>query len=119
MTFMYKMSSKMRVQAANLGIKVIVSSVSHLSTSTSFPSDLLHDLLEGIILVELALCIREMIRLKYFSLEYLNQRITSFPYQHTDKVNKPHPVPKTFMTREQLEGTGVKMPRCSDYFRYL
>ncbi len=47
-----------------------------------------------------------MIRLKYFTLQYLNQRVTSFPYQRTDKVNKPHPIPKTFMTRGTIGGNG-------------
>lgn len=91
----------MRVQAANLGLKVIVSSGSHLTTSILsqvFLQIYYTIFAKGIVPVELSLCIREMIRLKYFTLEYLNQRITSFPYQHTDKVNKPHPVPKTFMT---------------------
>lgn len=27
-------------------------------------------------------------------LEYLNQKIASFLYQHTDKVNKPKPISK-------------------------
>lgn len=38
-----------------------------------FPLDILHDLLEGIIPLELALFIKKMIRLKYFGLEYLKQ----------------------------------------------
>ena len=94
---------------SQFGVKgdcVLRESLEHFHPITVFPPDLLHDLLEGIIPVELTLCIREMIRLKYFTLEYLNQRITSFPYQHTDKVKKPHPVPKTFMTRGTIGGNG-------------
>lgn len=63
-------------------------------TITGFPPDVLHDLFEGIVPVELALCIQEMIKLKYFTLEYLNKKIVTFPYQHADKTNKPHPIPK-------------------------
>lgn len=47
----------------------------YFHTITGFPPDVLHDLFEGIAPVELALCIKEMIRLKYFTLEYLNWKI--------------------------------------------
>ncbi|XP_052468758.1 uncharacterized protein LOC128026067 [Carassius gibelio] len=47
-----------------------------------------------------------MIRMKYFTLEYLNQKIASFPYQHTDKVDRPHPIPKTFLSRGTIGGNG-------------
>lgn len=61
----------------------------HFHTVTGFPPDILHDLFEGVVPVELALCIREMIRRKYFTLEYLNTKIRTFPYQHFDKIDKP------------------------------
>lgn len=73
---------------------------------TGYPPDILHDLLEGIVPIELCLCIKEMIRLKYFTLEYLNQRIRSFPYQHSDKVNRPHPVLKTSLAWGTIGGNG-------------
>lgn len=56
----------------------------YFHTVTGFPPDTLHDLFEGIVPVELALCIGKMICCKYFTLEDLNKRILSFPYQHTD-----------------------------------
>ena len=56
--------------------------------------------------VELALCIGEMIRRKYFTLEYLNERILSFPYQHTDKLDKPHKIPQTFTVKKSIGGNG-------------
>ena len=67
---------------------VLNQSLEYFHTITGFPPDVLHDLFEGIVPVELALCIGEMIRCKYFTLEYLNKRIVSFPYQHTDKDRK-------------------------------
>lgn len=56
--------------------------------------------------VEHALCIREMIRCKYFTLEYLKERIVPFPYQHTDKLDKPHKIPQTFSVKKSIGGNG-------------
>ena len=47
----------------------------HFHPITGFPPDILHDLFEGIVPVELALCIHEMIQQKYFTLDYLNMKI--------------------------------------------
>ncbi|RXN04057.1 gypsy retrotransposon integrase 1-like protein [Labeo rohita] len=59
-----------------------------------------------IVPVELALCIQEMIKLKYFTLEYLNKKIVTFPYQHADKSDKPHPIPKNFAGKKTIGGNG-------------
>lgn len=47
----------------------------HFHPITGFLPDILHNLLEAIVPVELTLCVREMILLKYFTLEYLNRQI--------------------------------------------
>ncbi|KAK0151755.1 hypothetical protein N1851_006855 [Merluccius polli] len=86
-------------------------SLEYFHTVTGFPPDVLHDLFEGIVPVELALCIGEMIRCKYFTLEYLNRKIMSFPYQHTDKVDRSHPIPKTFAGK-LLATMAMKMLHC-------
>lgn len=95
--------------SSHFGVKsdcVLRKSLNYFHTITGFPPDILHDLLEGVIPVELSLCIKKMILLKYFTLEYLNHKITSFPYQHSDKVDKPHQIPKTFISRGTIEGNG-------------
>ncbi len=56
--------------------------------------------------MELSLCVEAMIRLKYFTLEYLNQKTASFLYQHTDKVNRPQPIPKMFLSQGTIGGNG-------------
>lgn len=66
---------------------------------TGFPPDILHDLLEVIVPVEIALCLKVLISNKYFSLDDLNKAIVSFPYEHSDKTDRPHPIPKTFSVR--------------------
>ncbi|XP_044194551.1 uncharacterized protein LOC122971866 isoform X1 [Thunnus albacares] len=47
-----------------------------------------------------------MIRLKYFTLEYLNTKIRSFPYQHSDRLDKPQPIPKNFAAKLSIGGNG-------------
>lgn len=88
--------------STNFGVKggcVLHESLDYFHTITGFPPDTFHDLLEGIVPMELALCVKEMIRLMYFTFEYLKNKITSFPYQHTDKVDRPQLLPKMFLSR--------------------
>lgn len=67
------------------GYCVLCESLNYLHPITGFPPDLLHDLLEGIISVELSLCIKEMIQLNYFTLDHFNQKITSH-HSHSSTV---------------------------------
>ena len=85
---------------------VLTQGLQYFHTVTGFPPDILHDLLEGIVPVELALCIGKMMHNKYFTLEYLNRKILSFPYKHTDKVDRPQPIPKTFTVKKTVGGNG-------------
>lgn len=78
----------------------------HFHPITGFPPDILHDLFEGIVPVELALCIREMIGRKFFTLEYLNTQIRTFPYQHSDRLDKPQVIPKNFAAKLSIGGNG-------------
>lgn len=84
---------------SHFGVKrecVLHESLQNFNPVTGFPPDVLHDLLEGIVPFEISLSIKKMIQLKY-----LNPKIRSFPYQHTDKVDRPQPIPTSL--REQLE----------------
>lgn len=53
------------------------------------PPDLMHDALEGIVPYEIKLVLKKLISLKFFTLQYLNQRIIHFKYGKTDSANKP------------------------------
>lgn len=95
--------------SSHFGVKdgcVLRESLNYFHTITGFPPDILHDLLEGLVPVEISLCVKEMIRLKNFTLKHLNHKITSFSYQHADKVNRPQAFPKTFLTRGTIGGNG-------------
>lgn len=95
--------------AENCGVKhscIISDHLSHFHPTTGFPPDILHDLFEGVVPVELAHCLKGMIAKKYFTLEELNRAILSFPFQHSDKVNRPHPIPQNFVSRGTIGGNG-------------
>ena len=78
--------------------------LSHFHATSGYPPDALHDLLEGIVPFELALCLYEFIRKKYFSLQELNDRICQFPYKWNDKANSPQAIPLTFLARKSIGG---------------
>ncbi|KAI3352079.1 hypothetical protein L3Q82_020899, partial [Scortum barcoo] len=51
--------------------------------------------LMGVVPVEIALCIGELISKKYLSLDTLNKLILNFPYKWGDRTNKPHIISHT------------------------
>lgn len=77
----------------------------HFHVTSGYPPDVLHDLLEGIISVELALSFDIFIKKKYFSLEEFNDFIYQFPCKWRDKTNRPHAVPANFATLRSLGGS--------------
>lgn len=82
----------------------ITEKLSHFHFVTGYPPDVLHDLFEGIIPVELALCLDLFIRKKYFTLTELNTSITTFPYKWTDKTDQPQPIPTNLASRKSIGG---------------
>lgn len=71
-----------------------------------YPPDALHDLLEGIVPIELCLCIAELVAKKYITLELVNEAIRSFPYSYTDKTDRPQPIVKGFDRKGTIGGNG-------------
>lgn len=55
-------------------------------------------MIEGIVPLEIALCLRVFIQNKYFTLEELNKCIKEFPYKWSDKTNAPQLVSVNFAT---------------------
>lgn len=84
--------------------KCVLSEKLNFDVTTGFPPDIAHDLFEGIVPFEIALCLTVFISKKYFTLSYLNKVIADFPYQWTDKVNRPHAIPVTFASRKTVGG---------------
>lgn len=82
----------------------ITENLSYFHFVTGYPPDILHDLFEGIIPLELTLCLNLFIHKQYFTLTELNRAITNFPYRWTDKTNQPQPIPKDFALRKRICG---------------
>lgn len=59
------------------------------------PSDLAHDLFEGVVCYVLSNTIESLVRADLFSLDELNTSILNFKWDATDVSNKPVTVPKT------------------------
>lgn len=78
----------------------------YFQTAKGFPPDILHDLFEGIVREELALCFNYFISCKFFTLEDLNNGIRTFPYRFADKLNKPHKITKASLVKGTIGGNG-------------
>lgn len=72
--------------------------------TSRYPPDVLHDTLEGIVPLELALSFDVLIKKNYFSLLELNNAICNFPYKWSDKTNCPHLIPGNFTTGKSVGG---------------
>ena len=73
---------------------------------TGFPPDILHDLFEGVIPVELSLCLKHLISKCFITFDALNNCIKSFPYKYSDKVNKPQKISKASFEKGTFGGNG-------------
>jgi len=78
--------------------------LSYFHATSGYPPDVLHDLLEGIVPVEISLCLGVFIKKKYFSLQELNHSIHHFPYKWHDKKNSPQAIAPTFASRKSVGG---------------
>ncbi|RVE72780.1 hypothetical protein OJAV_G00041440 [Oryzias javanicus] len=83
---------------------VLAESLSFFEVTSGFPPDLAHDLLEGIVPIELAECFRVLIAKKYITFDGLNTLIQSFPYKWGDKTNRPHLLPRAFQRKKSIGG---------------
>lgn len=73
-------------------------------TLSGYPPDLLHNLFQGIIHLELTLCLAVFINKKYLTLSETNDAIKSFPFKWSDKINCPKSVALTFATWKSVGG---------------
>jgi len=75
----------------------LTTNVTHFHVVDGFPPDILHDFLEGIVPVELSLCLKNLITKKSVSMDSLNKAIRQFPYTFSDKADQQI-IPKTFIS---------------------
>lgn len=91
-----------------VGVKAncVLNNLKHFHSATGFPPDVLHDLLEGVVPVELSLCLTDLIGRGCFSLDDLNYAIQNFPYRFKDKTNRPQKIQERFKTTGSIGGNG-------------
>lgn len=56
--------------------------------------------------MELCICLSDLIAKKYFTLNDLNDRIASFPFQFSDKINRPQTIQTNFSKKGTIGGNG-------------
>jgi hypothetical protein len=68
------------------------------------PPDVAHDLLEGIVPFEIAICLQQFIAAGLITLVTLNDRLIRFPYSYTDRVNRPQVIGSNFSKKQSIGG---------------
>ncbi|KAK0130960.1 hypothetical protein N1851_034359 [Merluccius polli] len=101
-----KLSDKPKPCVNGVRSSCVLSKLSFFHPVTGFPPDLLHDLFEGVVPVELCLCLKELIRKGFITFDGLNNRIKQFPYKFSDLVNKPPPITKSSLASGKVKGNG-------------
>ena len=76
----------------------------HFHVTRGLAPDPAHDLLEGIVPYEMALCLNALIAQKLITLDYLNSRIENFEYLHNDRVDRPQKISDSFHKTETVGG---------------
>lgn len=66
----------------------------------------MHDVFEGVVPVELSVCLKDLMAKKYITLDVLNEAIKTFPYTFTDKTDQPQMISKGFSTKGTIGGNG-------------
>lgn len=87
--------------AYGLNYRSPLNAIEHFHVANSqLPQDVMHVLLEGVIPLEMKLMLNVFIyKKKYFSLQFLNERIKSFPYGREESRSKaPKPIDRTHLT---------------------
>lgn len=88
------------------GVCPLTEKLEHFHVVKGYPPDILHDVLEGIVPVELSLCLSELISQKFFSLDEVNQAIKTFDYSFSDKTDQPQTISKGFSAKGTIGGNG-------------
>lgn len=93
--------------AHSFGVKrqcIMTDKLDYFHVLSGYPPDLLHDVFEGVVPVELALCLDIFIKKKYLTVSEINAAIQHFPFKWTDKTNCPKSLPLSFGTRKSTGG---------------
>ena len=78
--------------------------VQHFHVVDGLAPDACHDLMEGVVPAVIALWLSYFIQKRYFTLAYLNKRITCFLYKMADKTNCPQHISDSFHSKGSVGG---------------
>ncbi|CAN7941621.1 unnamed protein product [Ixodes hexagonus] len=85
------------------------SELTFFDVTTCCPPDIMPDFLEGIVPRVIKLVLGKLIREHHFTLEFLNDRISSFAYGFSDSTDKPVPIPKQCLGKKgSIPGKAVQ-----------
>ena len=90
-----KASSSVSVHlSVNYGVNrgTVVADTNFFRVTKCFPQDIMHVPIEGVLVKEVQLLIKYCLSKNFFSLDQLNQAISTFDYGYHDLPNKPSPV---------------------------
>lgn len=76
-------------KATGINHQSAFNAIPHFHVTQNCGADLMHDILEGVAQIESALILRELVREKVVTVDFINSKIASFPYGRTDSRNKP------------------------------
>ena len=87
----------------------VLNKINHFHVTNQLPQDTMHVLLEGVLNLETRLMISSFVNKdRYFTLDFLNQRITDFPYGRAEKQAKPpRPLTAANLTGSKLPLSGI------------
>ena len=87
----------------------ILNRLSHYHVTSGLPPDVMHDLLEGVAVVELKCMLTKFSQNYNLSLNLLNDRIDNFPYGFPDTKTKPLKLPASYSSvdHESLKQSGM------------
>lgn len=88
----------------------------HYHVIDGLPSDIAHDLFEGVIPYVMENVIVYCVTEGFFNLQFLNEQIENFPYSGTDKTNKPSKVAVTNLGSFKVKQKAVQ---CWCFLRLL
>jgi hypothetical protein len=77
------------------------SSLSFFNPVTFFPPDILHDVLEGLVSINVAIVLKHLIRKKMLTVKGFNDRLSKFKFGKADALDKFGPLPLDFVTKDK------------------
>jgi hypothetical protein len=90
----------------------VLRKINNFKVTECLPFDIMHVLLEGVVTKEIRLLLQHCLHLKYFSLTNLNKRIRDIDLGHNESRNRPIPIAKVTIDRDDKLGQRAAQAWC-------